>query len=55
MGTAAERVLGAVLAGTLGEHSSDEGEPLDSECGICGPSVVIDWQQGALLERCTNC
>lgn len=53
--TAAEQVLSAIFAGTLSEHSSFEGEPIDSECGRCGGSVVIDYADGTLLQRCTNC
>lgn len=53
--TTAEQVLGAVFAGTLADQSSFEGEPIDAECGQCGGPLVIDYNDGIILERCTSC
>lgn len=53
--TAAEQVLSAIFAGTLSEHSSFEGEPIDADCGRCGGPVVIDYDDGTVFQRCTDC
>lgn len=53
--TAAEQVLSAVLAGTLSDQPSFEDEPIDAECNRCGGSVVIDYQEEMMIERCTAC
>lgn len=44
-----------MLAGTLADQSSFEAEPLDEDCSICGAPVVIDYDHGAMVERCTSC
>lgn len=51
----AEQVLHAVMAGTLTDPPSLEGEPVDSECVHCGGTIVIDYSDGVLVERCTSC
>lgn len=52
----AERVLRAVFAGSLSDHASFEGEPIDTVCQQCGEeSVVIDYTETRLRKRCTNC
>lgn len=53
--TAAKQVLGAVLSGTFSEHGSFEGKPIDATCGHCGGSVVIDYIDRVLIERCPKC
>lgn len=53
--TRAEQVLSAVLAGTLADPSSFEGEPIDVECHRCGAPTVIDYSNGMLIVRCTSC
>jgi DNA-binding transcriptional ArsR family regulator len=53
--TRAEQVLSAMLAGTLADQSSFEGEPVDVECHRCGAPTVIDYNDGLLIVRCTSC
>lgn len=53
--TRAEQVLRTVLAGTLTDPTSFEAEPIDAECDRCGASMVVDYRDGILFERCTNC
>lgn len=53
--TPAEQVLSAVFAGTLSDQPSFENEPIDAECNRCGASVVIDYRDGTIIERCTRC
>lgn len=53
--TAAERILSAVLAGTLTDTPSFEGEPIDAECYRCGSPVVVDYSDRTFRRRCTNC
>lgn len=51
----AEKILRAVLAGSLAEHESFEDEAIDAQCDRCGSSIVIDYHDSTLIERCTNC
>lgn len=53
--TAAERILGAVFAGTLTDPPSFEGEPIDAECYRCGSPVVVDYSDSRFVRRCTSC
>lgn len=53
--TRVEQILRTVLAGTLIEPRSFEGEPIDAVCDRCGASMVIDYRDGVLFERCTSC
>lgn len=54
--TAAERVLRTVFAGSLGKYESFECEPIDAKCQQCGgESVVIDYNEGWITKRCTEC
>lgn len=53
--TAAEQVLSAVLAGTLADQPSFENEPIDADCNRCGAPVVVDYREGAIIERCSSC
>lgn len=48
-------VLSAVLAGTRAEEAGFEGEPVGAEWFHSGGSVVIDYCDGILTERCTEC
>jgi len=51
----AERMLHAVLAGTLSDPPSFKGEPIDAGCYRCGSPVVIDYLDRNLHRRCTGC
>lgn len=51
----AERLLSVVLAGTLKDPPSFEGEPIDAECYRCGSPVVVDYRDTRFIRRCTNC
>lgn len=51
----AEQILHAVFAGTLTEHDSFDGEPIDAGCRLCGGSTVIDYDDGLLVKRCVDC
>lgn len=51
----ADQFLRAVFAGTLRDHATFEGEPIDAACDRCGESMVIDYSDGMLTERCTSC
>lgn len=49
------QILETVLAGTHAGHSSFEGGPVDEECPLCGAPVVVDYDEGVLVGRCTSC
>lgn len=51
---AAERILCAVFAGTL-DDASLHGEPIDTVCLNCRSAMVMDYADGILIERCTEC
>lgn len=53
--TPAEQVLRTIMAGTLAEQPSFEGIPIDTDCWLCGSTVVVDYDDGILTMRCTNC
>lgn len=53
--TRAERVLHAMLAGTLTDPPSFEGEPIDASCYRCGSQVVVDYIDTRFVRRCTSC
>lgn len=51
----AEHVLRAILAGTLAGERSFEGESIDARCDRCDSSMLIDYRDGMLFERCSSC
>lgn len=51
----ARRILRAIIAGAVTELPSFRDEPLDTDCWLCGESVVIDYSDVSLRMRCTNC
>lgn len=53
--TRAEQILHAILAGTLTDPPSFEGEPIDAGCYRCGSPVVVDYRDSRFIRRCTNC
>lgn len=52
----AERVLRAVLAGTLTDDTTFEGAPTAFECARCGSTLVVDYTaENEIVQRCRNC
>lgn len=51
----AEHFLRAVFAGTLREHTTIRGEPVDATCDRCGSPLVMDYEDEIRYDRCTNC
>lgn len=52
---AAERILSVVLAGMLFDRRTFEGESIEAGCMLCGEPTVVDYSDGALTQRCSNC
>jgi hypothetical protein len=53
--TPAEQILHTILAGTLTDAPSYDGEPVDVGCYQCGAPTVVDYEDGMLTQRCTSC
>ncbi len=53
--TPGRRILSAVIAGAVTDPPSFVDEPVDTDCWMCGGSVVIDYSEGLLRMRCTDC
>lgn len=51
----AEQILRRIFAGTFADYESFEGKPSEVECHHCGGSSVLDYDDGVLMLRCTNC
>jgi DNA-binding transcriptional ArsR family regulator len=51
----AEQILHTILAGTLTDAPSLDGELVDVGCYRCGAPTVVDYEDGALTWYCTSC
>lgn len=51
----AEKLLHAVFAGTLRDHTTIRSKPVEGTCDRCGAPLVIDYDDGIRYDRCTNC
>jgi len=49
------RLVETLVGGILTDNSSFEGGPIDENCPRCGGAVVLKYDQGVLVGRCTNC